>query len=182
MDEKEIERVLEAILFASGEPVSVERLARAVESDARTVGRVLERMGDRYDFERRGIKLVRLENKAQLCTRPEYADWVRRVMETRKPPTLSQAALETLSIVAYRQPVTRAFVEQLRGVDSSNTFHSLQEKGLIEECGRLDVPGHPFLYRTTSAFLRVFGIQSLKELPDLPELSGAEGEQLTILT
>ena len=129
-----------------------------------------------YDFENRGIMLLRLEDKLQLCSRPLYADAARRVTESRKPPSLSAAALEVLTIVAYRQPVTRAFIDQLRGVDSGGTVAGLVEKGLIEEAGRLDVPGRPMLFRTTEAFLRTFGLSGLEELPALPALE--ENEQM----
>lgn len=174
-----IECIIEAILFAAGDAVPVERLAQVLGADRETVAQALQALSDRYDFERRGIMLARMEDRVQLCSRPDYADYIRRATESRRPPSLSPAALEVLSIVAYRQPVTRAFVEQLRGVDSSGTVSSLVEKGLIEECGRLDVPGRPVLFRTTAAFLRTFSISSLDELPSLPELTGAEGEQLS---
>ena len=131
-----------------------------------------------YDFENRGLMLLRLEDKLQLCSRPLYADAARRVTESRKPPSLSPAALEVLTIVAYRQPVTRAFIDQLRGVDSGGTVAGLAEKGLIEEAGRMDVPGRPILYRTTEIFLRTFALSSLSELPALPSLE--ENEQMEL--
>lgn len=176
----ELEAIIEAVLFAAGDAVTVERLQLVLDADRETVETALAALADRYDFERRGVMLARMENKAQLCSRPDYADYIRRAIETRRPPSLSPAALEVLSIVAYRQPVTRAFIEQLRGVDSSNTVSMLADRGLIEECGRLDVPGRPVLFRTTAAFLRTFGIASLAELPSLPELTGVEGEQLKL--
>ena len=117
-------------------------------------------------------------DKVQLCSRPVHAPAIRRALETRRPPSLSAAALEVLTVVAYRQPVTRAYIEQLRGVDSGGTISGLVEKGLIEEVGRLDVPGRPVVFGTTDTFLRTFGITSLKQLPDLPEL--VEGEQMTM--
>lgn len=176
----ELEAIIEAVLFAAGDAVTVERLQLVLDADRQTVEEALAGLSDRYDFERRGIMLARMENRAQLCSRPDFAEHIRRAVETRRPPSLSPAALEVLSIVAYRQPVTRAFVEQLRGVDSSNTVTMLADRGLIEECGRLDVPGRPVLFRTTAAFLRTFGITSLAELPSLPELTGVEGEQLKL--
>lgn len=177
---KDIESIIEGILFAAGEAVSAEKIMQALDISNTELTNAVKELADRYDFERRGIMLVRLENKYQLCTRPEYADYIRRAIESRRPPSLSPAALEVLSVIAYRQPVTRAFIEQIRGVDSSNTILSLTEKGLIEECGRLDVPGRPILYRTTPVFLRSFSISSLSELPSLPELTGSEGEQMRI--
>ena len=123
--------------------------------------------------------LLRIEDKLQLASRPMYGPYVRRVTESRRPPALSPAALEVLTIIAYRQPVTRAFIDQLRGVDSSNTVSSLAEKGLIEEAGRLAVPGRPVQFRTTKNFLRAFGLSSLEELPELPSAS-QEGSQMTL--
>ncbi|MGE4548837.1 MAG: SMC-Scp complex subunit ScpB [Intestinibacillus sp.] len=174
------EAIIEAILFAAGDAVALERLENVLETDRDSVLRAVQALADRYDFERCGIMLARMENKVQLCSRPDYADYVRRATESRRPPSLSPASLEVLSIVAYRQPVTRAFIEQVRGVDSSGTVASLVEKGLIEEYGRLDVPGRPVLFRTTPAFLRTISISSLEELPSLPELTGTEGEQLRL--
>ena len=174
----ELEATLEAILFAAGDAVSIPRLAQAAGAAPEQVEAALSSLASEYDFARRGIMLIRLNDKAQLCSRPAYADAVRRAVESRKPPQLSPAALEVLTIVAYRQPVTRAYIEQLRGVDSGGTVASLAEKGLIAEAGRLDVPGRPMLFRTTDAFLRAFSLKSLSELPDLPELT--EGEQLRL--
>lgn len=174
------EAMIEAILFASGDAVTVERLQFALGAERQTIEDALRSMADRYDFERSGIMLARMEDRVQLCSRPDFADYIRRATETRRPPSLSAAALEVLSIVAYRQPVTRAFIEQLRGVDSTNTVSMLAEKGLIAECGRLDVPGRPVLFRTTPAFLRTFGITTLDELPSLPELTGEQDEQLRL--
>ncbi len=174
-----LENIIEGILFAVGDPISIDRLQEILAVNREAVLLALVNLENQYDFERRGIMLVRMENKVQLCSRPEYALYIRRATENRRAPSLSQAALEVLSIIAYRQPVTRAFMEQLRGVDSGGTVAMLLEKGLIEECGRLDVPGRPILFRTTTAFLRAFAIKSLAELPSLPELTGAE-EQLRL--
>ena len=171
----ELEAGLEAVLFAAGDAVPVDRLAAALLEAAAA----LENL---YDFENRGIMLLRLEDKLQLCSRPLYADAARRVTESRRPPSLSPAALEVLTIVAYRQPVTRAFIDQLRGVDSGGTVAGLVEKGLIEEAGRMDVPGRPILYRTTELFLRTFAISSLSELPALPTLGESEQVQLELDT
>ncbi len=176
---KELEARLEAVLFAAGDAVSVERLSKALGVKSGLVYAAAESLSNYYDFEQRGIVLVRMEDKLQLASRPDYAEDIRRATESRRPPALGPAALEVLTIVAYRQPVTRAFVEQLRGVDSGATVTSLADKGLIEESGRLDVPGRPILYRTTDAFLRAFSITSLSELPALPALQ-TENEQLTL--
>jgi len=176
MEIKELEAALEAILFASGEPVPVKRIADVLEQDRQLISDVADRLADTYAFERRGIRLVKLENSLQLCSSPEFADVIRRVLETRKPPQLSQTALEVLAIIAYFQPVTRAYVEKIRGVDSSYTVGSLEEKGLIESCGKLKVPGRPTVYRTTPAFLRSFGLKSIDELPMLPETEKSEAQ------
>lgn len=170
----ELEAGLEAALFAAGDAVSVSRLAAAFGTSVETLAEAAQTLENQYDFEQRGLMLLHLNDKLQLCSRPVYADVVRRVTETRKPPALSLAALEVLTIVAYRQPVTRAFIEQLRGVDSSGTVSGLVEKGLIEEAGHMDVPGRPLLYRTTEAFLRAFSLSSLQELPALPALEETE--------
>ena len=179
MELKEMEAALEAVLFAAGEPVGVERLCLGLETDRPTLDAVAQRLMDQYSYERRGIRLLRLDASYQLCSAPEYAGYVRKTLESRKPARLSQPALEVLAIIAYYQPVTRAYVDQVRGVDSSYTVGLLLERELIEECGRLAVPGRPILYRTTRNFLRSFGLGSLEELPELP--SGTqEGEQMTL--
>lgn len=174
----ELEAGLEAVLFAAGDAVPVDRLVAALETSREALLDAAAALENLYDFENRGIMLLRLEDKLQLCSRPLYAEAARRVTESRKPPSLSAAALEVLTVVAYRQPVTRAFIDQLRGVDSGGTVAGLLEKGLIEEAGRLDVPGRPMLFRTTEAFLRTFGLSGLEELPELPALE--ENEQMEI--
>lgn len=176
MEIKELEAAVEAILFASGEPVPINRIADVLGQDRQLIADVADRLADTYAFERRGIRLIKLENSLQLCSSPEFADVIRRVLETRKPPQLSQTALEVLAIIAYFQPVTRAYVEKIRGVDSSYTVGSLEEKGLIEACGKLKVPGRPTVYRTTPAFLRSFGLKSVDELPMLPETEKSEAQ------
>ena len=174
MERKEIESAVEAILFASGEPVQVKRLCAALELARPAVERALKDLSDHYAFERRGIRLVRMDDSWQLCSAPENGDAVRRALEVRKPAKLSQPALEALTVIAYYQPTTRAYVDQIRGVDSSYTMSLLLNRDLIEECGRLQVPGRPHLYRTTKRFLRAFHLNSLEDLPQLTEYS--EGE------
>ena len=168
---KEIERAVEAILFASGEPVQVERICTALDVDRKAAEKVLQTLGDYYAYERRGIRLLHVEDTWQLCSAPDCADVVRKAFEIRKPAKLSQPAMEALTIIAYYQPTTRAFVDQIRGVDSSYTVSLLLQRKLIEECGKLQVPGRPRLYRTTKQFLRAFHLTSLDDLPDLPELN-----------
>ena len=162
MEMKEIESAVEGILFASGEPVQTDRICVALEMD-------------HYAYERRGIRLLRMEDTWQLCSAPDYADVIRKAFEIRKPAKLSQPALEVLTIIAYYQPTTRAYVDQIRGVDSAYTIGLLLDRKLIEECGRLQVPGRPRLYRTTKQFLRAFHLTSLDDLPELPDLGG-EGQ------
>lgn len=168
MERKEIESAVEAILFASGEPVQIKRLCAALELARPAVERALKDLGDHYAFDQRGIRLVQMEDCWQLCSAPEFGDAVHRALEVRKPAKLSQPALEALTIIAYYQPTTRAYVDQIRGVDSAYTVGLLLERKLIEECGRLQVPGRPRLYRTTQTFLRSFHLRSLEELPPLP--------------
>lgn len=165
-----LEAALEAVLFAAGEAVPIDRLAAALETSRDAIQNAANALKTLYDRENHGVMLLRLENKLQLASRPVYATAARRVIESRRPPSLSSAALEVLTIIAYRQPTTRSTIDQLRGVDSAGTIAGLEEKGLIEEAGRLDTPGHPIVYRTTDAFLRTFDIESLKELPPLPPL------------
>ena len=172
---KEIESAMEAILFAAGEPVGVERLCMALEIDRATADTVAQKLMDDYSYQRRGLRLVRLDTSYQLCSAPEYADMIRRAFEIRKTAKLSQPALEVLAIIAYYQPTTRAYVDQIRGVDSSYTVGLLVERKLIEECGRLQVPGRPRLYRTTKNFLRSFHLTSLEDLPSLPGME-SEGQ------
>ena len=175
MDIREIESAVEGILFASGEPVQVDRICVALEIDRPTAEQVLQKLMDYYAYERRGIRLLNIEDSWQLCSAPDYADIIRRAFEIRKPAKLSQPALEVLTIIAYYQPATRAYVDQIRGVDSSYTVGLLLDRHLIEECGRLQVPGRPRLYRTTKAFLRAFHLKSLDDLPEIPGLE-ADGQ------
>ena len=175
LEMKDIEAAVEGILFASGEPVAVDRICVALNMDRPTVELVLQHLQDYYSYERRGMRLVRMEDSWQLCSAPDYAEAIRRAFEIRKPAKLSQPALEVLTIIAYYQPVTRAYVDQIRGVDSSYTMSLLIDRGMIEECGRLQVPGRPRLYRTTQAFLRAFHLNSLDELPQLPGME-ADGQ------
>ncbi len=175
LDMKEMEAAVEGILFAAGECVDIKRICLAVEADRATVEQILQKLSDYYAYERRGIRLLRMEDSYQLCSAPDYADVIRKAFEIRKSAKLSQPALEVLTIIAYYQPTTRAYVDQVRGVDSSYTIGLLLERDLIEECGRLQVPGRPILYRTTKNFLRSFHLSSLEELPEIPGME-AEGQ------
>lgn len=179
MELKELESAIEGILFAAGDPMPVERLCLVLEQDRETVDSVCQRLADQYSYERRGIRLVKLENCWQMCSAPDWADQIRKALENRKPARLSQPALEVLAIIAYFQPVTRAYIEQVRGVDSSYTVSLLLERELICEAGRLSVPGRPMQFRTTKNFLRSFGLTSLADLPELPSAT-QEGVQMTL--
>lgn len=171
----DISSAIEAILFAAGESVPLARLSLILDTDETELSNIAAELAEKYEREQRGMRILRLGDKLQMCSAPEYAPFIAKTLEQRRPPMLSQSALETLAIVAYFQPVTRAYVEQLRGVDSSYSISSLADKGLIEPGGRLDVPGRPTLFRTTDAFLRTMGISELNQLPPLPEIGSSEG-------
>lgn len=169
MELKEYKAAIEAILFASGEPVASSRLAEVLEIDEETVVRFAEDLMNEINMRDGGIRMIRLDDQYQLCTRKEYAQVIRMALDMRRNTPLSQAAMEVLAIVAYNQPVTKAFVEQVRGVDCSAVLQGLVQKNLIEEKGRLELPGRPLLYGTTPVFLRCFGVSKLSELPPLPK-------------
>ena len=174
MDFEQLQRAIEAILFAAGERVELSRLALALETDETEVASAVDALADTLAFERRGIRILRLENGYQMVSSGEMADYVTKALETRKPPKLSSSQLETLTIIAYYQPATKAMVEQIRGVDSAYSITALMNKKLIEEAGRLNVPGRPIQYKTTPDFLRTFGIGSLEELPPIEKVSFGE--------
>lgn len=160
--------VIEAILFASGEPVEFERLAQSADVELSTLHKLVSLLNSNYSERDSALEVLKLDECYQLATRKDYAGYIRSAMETRRSATLSPAAMETLTIIAYNQPVTRGFIDDIRGVDSSGVVSSLLEKELIEEAGRLDVPGKPILFRTTNNFLRCFKLTSLSDLPPLP--------------
>ena len=174
MEQCELQRAIEAILFAAGERVEVSRLAMALEVDPADIIAATDSLMDNLSFERRGIRILKLEKGYQMVSSGEMADYVTKALETRKPPKLSSSQLETLTIVAYYQPATKAMIEQIRGVDSSYSVAALLNKKLIEEGGRLNVPGRPIQYKTTPDFLRTFGITSLEELPPIEKVSFGE--------
>lgn len=166
---KELRAAAEAVLFASGEPIEAEKLAEALEISVEDVEKLILSIIDELNDRNSGICIIKLDDKYQMCTRLELAKYVRNALEIKKNTPLSQAAFEVLAIVAYNQPVTKSFIEQVRGVDCSGPIANLVQKSLIEEKGRLDLPGRPLLYGTTDGFLRCFCISSLSELPPLPE-------------
>ena len=184
MEQIEIQRIVEAILFAAGERIEISRLAAVLEVDQEEIVTAVDALADEFAFNRRGVRILKLENGYQMVSSGEMADYVTKALETRKPPRLSASQLETLTIVAYYQPATKAMVEQIRGVDSSYSVGALLNKKLIEEAGRLNVPGRPILYKTTPDFLRTYGLRSLEELPAIEKVSLGEPivdpDQMTI--
>lgn len=156
---------LEAVLFAGGEPVSIERLTQIFDITKVEVGLVVDALSARLSEKDSSFQLCRLGDSVQLCTKTDYAEYVQKLLEIKRTAPISKAALEALSIVAYKQPVTKTYIEQVRGVDCSGIISTLIQRELIEECGRLDAPGRPILYQTTPHFLRCFGLESLDELP-----------------
>lgn len=181
MEIKEYQAAIEAVLFASGEPVAATRLAEVLELDLETAVRLADDWLQDVNTRGGGLLAVRLGDKYQLCTNKAYAGYVRRAMDIRRNTPLSQAAMEVLAIVAYNQPVTKAFIEQVRGVDCGAVVQGLAAKGLIEEKGRLELPGRPLLYGTTADFLRCFGVSTLDELPPLPQKEEEDGMVETTL-
>ena len=174
MEYEQLQRAIEAILFAAGERIEISRLAAVLETDPKDVEKAADALADELAFGRRGIRILKLEKGYQMVSSGEMADYITAALETRKPPKLSSSQLEALTIVAYYQPATKAMVEQIRGVDSSYSISALLNKKLIEDAGRLNVPGRPILYRTTPNFLRTFGLSSLDELPEIEKVNFGE--------
>ena len=171
----DISSAIEAILFASGDSVPIARLSLILGAYEGEIEHAAAVLAEKYENEGRGMRILKLEDKLQMCSAPEYAPFITKALEQRKPPMLSQSALEAMAIVAYFQPVTRAYIDQVRGVDSSYTVGILLERGLIEPCGKLDVPGRPSIFKTTDVFLRTMGISELSQLPPLPDMTNGEG-------
>ena len=170
----ELTSAFEAVLFSGGEPQSIDRFSQVFDITPEKVVKVMEALEKRLNEQKSGLELLRLDNTYQLATKAEYADYIKKMFDIRRRTPLSPAALEVLAVVAYNQPVTKSFIEQVRGVDCSGVVTTLVEKGLIEERGRLELPGKPLLYGTTKNFLRCFGINDLSELPPLPKNENAE--------
>ncbi|HAS70428.1 MAG: SMC-Scp complex subunit ScpB [Eubacterium sp.] len=169
MSIEKTEAAIEAILFTMGESVEAEKIAVAIEHDVDTTVRIIHNMMDKYENEDRGIKIIELEGSFQLCTKEEYYDNLIRICSQPRRYTLTDAALETLSIIAYKQPVTKIEIEKIRGVNSDRSVNKLVELELVKEVGRLDAPGRPMLFGTTEEFLRTFGVGSIDELPVISE-------------
>lgn len=170
MEIREIQAIIEGVLFAAGDAVELERLADIVDVDKKSLREILKKMMDNYNYERRGIHIIKMDDSYQLATRGEYFEYISRLADPPRKQNLSNAALEVLSIVAYKQPVTRTSIEHIRGVNCDYIVNRLIERNFIEEKGRLDAPGRPILFGTTQHFLRTFGVSSLDELPDFESL------------
>ena len=171
MNVNEMQAAAEAMLFASGEPLEIDRIAEILGIDAENAESLVLNLAAKYDDTNSGIRIVKMDKKYQICTRKEFAEQVRDILDMKKNAPLSQAAFEVLAVVAYNQPITKAYIEQVRGVDCSGVISTLCQKGLIEEVGRLELPGRPLIYGTTAEFLKCFCINSLEDLPDIPELN-----------
>ncbi len=165
MERKKLEAAVEAILFASGESVDAAKLAKAIEQDVETTRKLVRAMMDRYEAEDRGIRIVELDGSFQMCTKPEMFDYLVRIAKQPRKAELTDVVLETLSIIAYKQPITKLELEKIRGVKCDHAVNKLIEYNLVKELGRLDAPGRPLLFGTTEEFLRNFGVQSLADLP-----------------
>lgn len=183
MTTAELIPAFEAVLFSGGEPLSIERFSQVFDISPERVVEVMEALSKKLNANDKGVELVRMENTYQLATKKEYAGYIKKMFDIKRRTPLSPAALEVLAVVAYNQPVTKSFIEQVRGVDCSGVVTTLVEKGLIEERGRLELPGKPLLYGTTKNFLRCFNISDLSELPPLPkneDASAEVGEQIPL--
>lgn len=163
--------VIEAIIFASGDPIETERLASASGMDKALIPKLCERLSERYKSTKSSLQVLRLDNSWQICTQESFAPYIKNALESKRQSPLSQAAMEVLAIIAYNQPVTKSFIEHVRGIESGTVVNNLAERGLVEEAGRLDLPGKPIAFRTTSVFLRSFKLKSLDDLPALPNKS-----------
>lgn len=172
MNSNEGMAVIEAILFACADPISIDKLSSASQIDTETTAKLVEQLQRRYNVSESGLEIIRLDDGFQIATRAEYAPYIKSALENKRQQPLSQAAMETLAVIAYNQPVTKAFVEQVRGIDSSSVVNTLVERGLLEEAGRLELPGRPVSFRTTDTFLRCFHLTSLRDLPPLPNQEG----------
>ena len=180
MENKKIEGIIEAILFAAGRPVKIEEFILNLEINKEEIEKIIKQMQNDYEKENRGIELIKIENSYQLCTKKEYYENIYPVIDNRSKPRLSNAALETLSIIAYNPRVTRPEIESIRGVSADASIYKLLEYNLIEEAGKSDLPGKPMTYKTTQEFLKMFGYTSLKDLPELPRYKLDSNKQIVI--
>jgi len=180
MDVEKAEAIIEAMLFSTGSIITVKDIMNIVELGAEDIERIMQKMKNKYDTKNSGIELIKVDDGYQLCTKKEYYDYIYPLFDNRAKPTISNAALETLSIIAYNPKVTRSEIDSIRGVNSDGTIYKLLEYNLIEEAGKLDAPGRPTMYKVTSNFLKMFGLSSLDDLPELPKYKLDENEQIVI--
>ena len=180
MELEKIQSIIESILFAAGRMVSIEEIELALEVSRVDLEKILDKMQEEYKVEKRGIELIKLNNGYQLCSKKENYGYIYQIIDKRNKPKLSNAALETLSIIAYNPKISRAEIEAIRGASVDATIYKLLEYGLIEEAGKLDLPGKPMSYKTSDEFLRLFGYSSLDELPELPRYKMDENHQIVI--
>ena len=180
MEIDKIKSIIEAILFSAGTVVETKKLMAILELSNEDIDAIMQSMKNEFEEQNRGIEIIKVDNGYQLCSKKEYYDYIYPIFDNRAKPSLSAAALETLAIIAYNPKITRSEIEQIRGVNSDGTIYKLLEYSLIEEVGRLDAPGRPTLYSTTNEFLKMFGISSLEELPELPKYKIDENEQIVI--
>ena len=180
MELEKIESIIESMLFAAGRMVSIEEMELALEISKEDIEKIIEKMQEEYKDAKRGIELIKLNNGYQLCSKKENYDYIYQIIDKRNKPKLSNAALETLSIIAYNPKISRAEIEAIRGVSVDATIYKLLEYGLIEEAGKLDLPGKPMSYKTSDEFLKMFGYSSLDELPELPRYKMDENHQIVI--
>lgn len=176
MDEREIKAIIEALLFIWGDPLSIKDISKILETNKNQIEEILEEMQDDFNYNRRGIKIIRIDNKYQLCTRPEHYPWISKLTQQKGSKTLSTAALETLSIIAYKQPITKNEIEGIRGVRCDKAIETLINRDLIEEKGRLERTGRPIIYGTTGEFLKYFGLEDLEDLPELKDFTQLDEE------
>lgn len=176
MEEREIQSIIEALLFIWGDPLSIRDISKILELEENKTREILDKMIDEFDFNRRGLKIIRIKDNYQLCTRPEHYQWIRKLSQEKISKSLSTAALETLSIIAYRQPITKNEIEGIRGVRCDKSIETLLNRNLIEEKGRLERTGRPIIYGTTMEFLRYFGLESLDKLPSLKDFEVEDHE------
>lgn len=172
--------IIEAMLFSTGREIKIKEIMNALELGSEDIEKIMQNMKLKYEAEDSGLELIKVEDGYQLCTKKEYYDYIYPLFDNRTKPTISNAALETLSIIAYNSKITRAQIEAIRGVGSDGTIYKLLEYNLIEEVGRLDAPGRPTMYSVTTNFMKMFGISSLDELPELPRYKLDENEQIVI--
>lgn len=180
METQEAKSIIEAILFCVGKEVTIKELVTVLELSEEEVINIIENMRIEYSRENKGMEIIKVNDGYQMCTKKEYYDYIYPIVDKRNKPKLSQAALETLSIIAYNPKVTRAEIESIRGVNSDGTIYKLLDHNLIEEAGKMDAPGRPTMYQTTKEFLRMFGYQNLEELPELPRYKLDENQQIVI--